>query len=175
MWTYSPSDVTFTYAGRALEGFSDNTFISISRESPLYSSKRAMDGTAEVVQQRYSKWVVILTLTQSSTSNDFLSAMQQFLFDNKISAMEYLPLIIKDNSGNTTFFAKDVWIEELPEQTFSDGMGEREWRFVCNDVYSTVGGNGPVDGLTEIMLGVNALYNGLVASNKLVKAIGGVL
>ena len=176
MWTYSPSDVSVTYAGKPLEGFGEDSFVSISRELPLYTSKRAMDGSVSVTQQRYSKWNVRVSLAQSSPSNNFLDGMQKFLFENNVTVMEYLPLIIKDGSGSTMFFAKDVWIDSVPEQSFGAGVSLREWSFTCNDVYSIIGGNSEdLDSVTEALAAVNALYAGLKASSNVVRAVGGLL
>ena len=173
--TYSPSDVSVTYAGKPIQGFSNENIVRISRESPTYTSKRAMDGSVCITQQRHSKWQVKIYLAQSSSSNDFLSGVQQLLFENNTSVMEYLPLIIKDNSGNTMFFAKDVWIEEIPEISFNQSIDTREWVFMCNDVNYILGGNDPdTDLVTQLISGVSAVQQALQASSGIVKAVSGL-
>jgi hypothetical protein len=173
MWTYSPSDVSITLAGKPIEGFSDGEFIRVTRESPLYTSKRAMDGTVAVTQQRYSKWTVVITLAQSSPSNNFLDGVQKILAEYNVAAMQWLPLIIKDNSGDTMFFAKDVWIEQVPEQVFGKDMSVREWTIVCNDVTSIIGGNSEdVDSVTEALQAVGVLLTAASTSRNIVQNIG---
>lgn len=175
MWTYSPIDVGITFAGKPLEGFSDRSFIKIERQDPLYTSKRAMDGTVAVTQQKYSVWKVSLTLAQSSPSNNFLDGVQKLMFDNRMSEMSYLPLIVKDNSGSTMFFAKDVWLDTIPVQEFSNGMTYREWVFSCNDAFSILGGNSEdLDSITEALTAVNVLYGLSKASRSVVSAVGRV-
>lgn len=177
MWTYSPSDVSVTFAGKPLEGFVDNgTFVSITRESPLYSSKRAMDGSVAITQQRYSKWIVTISLAQSSPSNNFLDGMQKIMFEKNITAMQFLPLIIKDTSGDTMFFAKDVWIDQVPTQEFGSGLNERQWQFTCNDVTSIIGGNSEdKDFITEALQAAGLVLDVLGGSDLLTRSLRRIL
>lgn len=141
MWTYAPSEVTVAFAGKHFVGFSDGSFVRITRVDPLYTSKRAMDGEVSVTQQTKSIWKVTVTLQQTSETNSFLSGVQRILIEKNITAFRWLPLIIKDNSGSTMFFAKDVWIENVPETTFADDMQTREWVFACNEAVMNLGSN----------------------------------
>lgn len=176
MWTYDPSSVSITFAGKPLEGFVSDNFVSITRESPLYTSKRAMDGTVAITQQRYSRWTVKITLQQSSPSNNLLDGVQKIMFEKNITAMQFLPLIIKDHSGDTMFFAKDVWLEQVPEQSFGSGMGTREWLFVCNDVTSIIGGNSEdTDSVAEALQALGVILDVYSGSSNLLKTIGRVL
>lgn len=176
MYTYSPSDVSVTFAGINISGFSDKDVVKIKRESPLYSSRRAMDGTVEVTQQRYSRWSVTISLAQSSPSNDFLFAVQQFFAENRVMVMEYLPLIIKDNSGTTFFFAKDVWIEEVPEIAFKDTLETREWALMCNNVVCNIGGNtDSVGSITEVLAAFNTVQAVYTSASSAIRGIGAML
>lgn len=173
MYTYSPSDVSITFAGKSLEGFSDKDIVRINRESPLFTSKRAMDGSVCITKQKYSRWSVTVYLAQSSPSNDLLNGVQKLLFNSYIKEMSYLPLIIKDTSGNTMFFAKDVWIEQLPEINFGQDMSVREWVFMCNDVECIIGGNSEdLDNLTEALQAITTIQDGLAFSTSLIKSVG---
>ena len=174
--TYSPSDVSVTFAGKPIEGFSQDNMVRISRESPNYTSKRGMDGSVCVTQQRYSKWQVKIYLAQSSASNDFLSGVQQLVANNRIPIMEFLPLIIKDNSGNTMFFAKDVWIEQIPEISFNNSLDTREWIFMCNDVNYILGGNDPdLDLVTEAIAAAGAIQQELSVATSYVRSVSSFL
>ena len=78
MYTYSPSDISITFAGVPIEGFSSDNVVRINRIDPVYTSKRAMDGSVAVTKQKYSKWQVSIFLSQSSQSNDLLNGVQNY-------------------------------------------------------------------------------------------------
>lgn len=172
MYTYSPSDISITFAGVPIEGFSSDNVVRINRIDPVYTSKRAMDGSVAVTKQKYSKWQVSIFLAQSSQSNDLLNGVQKLLFSADIKELQYLPLIIKDNSGTTMFFAKDVWIEQLPELEFGQSLATREWVFMCNDVECIIGGNAEdLSGITEAVAVISLLQTAYEGSRNLVRTV----
>lgn len=172
MYTYSPSDISITFAGVPIEGFSSDNVVRINRIDPVYTSKRAMDGSVAVTKQKYSKWQVSIFLSQSSQSNDLLNGVQKLLFSADIKELQYLPLIIKDNSGTTMFFAKDVWIEQLPELEFGQSLATREWVFMCNDVECIIGGNAEdLSGITEAVAVLSLLQTAYEGSRNLVRIV----
>lgn len=172
MYTYSPSDISITFAGVPIEGFSSDNVVRINRIDPVYTSKRAMDGSVAVTKQKYSKWQVSILLAQSSQSNDLLNGVQKLLFSADIKALQFLPLIIKDNSGTTMFFAKDVWIEQLPELEFGQSLATREWVFMCNDVECIIGGNAEdLSGITEAVAVLSLLQTAYEGSRNLVRIV----
>lgn len=172
MYTYSPSDISITFAGVPIEGFSSDNVVRINRIDPIYTSKRAMDGSVSVTKQKYSKWQVSIFLAQSSESNDLLNGVQKLLFSADIKALQYLPLIIKDNSGTTMFFAKDVWIEQLPELEFGQSLATREWVFMCNDVECIIGGNAEdLSGITEAVAVISLLQTAYEGSRNIVRTL----
>jgi hypothetical protein len=172
VYTYSPSDISITFAGVPIEGFSSDNVVRINRIDPIYTSKRAMDGSVSVTKQKYSKWQVSIFLAQSSESNDLLNGVQKLLFSADIKALQYLPLIIKDNSGTTMFFAKDVWIEQLPELEFGQSLATREWVFMCNDVECIIGGNAEdLSGITEAVAVISLLQTAYEGSRNIVRTL----
>jgi hypothetical protein len=172
VYTYSPSDISITFAGVPIEGFSSDNVVRINRIDPIYTSKRAMDGSVSVTKQKYSKWQVSIFLAQSSESNDLLNGVQKLLFSADIKELQYLPLIIKDNSGTTMFFAKDVWIEQLPELEFGQSLATREWVFMCNDVECIIGGNAEdLSGITEAVAVISLLQTAYEGSRNIVRTL----
>ena len=77
--TYSPSDVSVIYGLKPLNGFMDGSFITIHRETPLFSHQRSMDGKVALSMQRFSTYTVTLTLAQTSDSNQFLHSLQKLM------------------------------------------------------------------------------------------------
>lgn len=176
MWTYAPSEVTVAIAGKHLTGFADNAFVRITRENPLHTSKMAMDGSVSVTKQRYSKWTVTISLAQSSPSNNFLDGLQKILTEKNITAFQFIPLIIKDNSGSTMFFAKEIWLDSVPEQTFGSDMNLRDWVITCNNVESIIGGNAEdIDDVTKAIQAAGVILDVASSSSVFVKSIGRML
>lgn len=188
--TYSPSDVSVIYGLKHITGFTDGSFISIKRETPLFSHSRAMDGTLALAMQKYSTYTVTLTLAQTSDSNQFLHSLQKLMMKSltKVDSrspfsglsslsgikttvsnvISKLPFIIRDGSGNSVFFANDVWLSEEPDVTYSAGMEARTWTIKCLNATNSIAGNGEGDILAELA-GIGAIAEGVTG------VIGGLL
>lgn len=154
---YSPSDVSVTIAGLySVTGFSEGTFIRITKDTQQVSVTRAMDGTIARVKSPDTGWKVEITLAQSSPANDVFSTLWN---TDKVTGMGKFPLFIKDGSGSTMFMAGTAWVEELPDIVFSNSMETRTWRFAATDVLVNIGGNdkgdlGSILGLSASVLPV---------------------
>ena len=182
VYHYSPADVSITFAGKSISGFPDSgAFIEISRETPLFSNKRSMDGQVEIVVKKYSTYKVTITLSQSSQSNEYLSYLKSLqqkrtkkakergligisqlnsLFGNISSLVGKMPLIVKNSSGNALFFATDVWIETEPTVSYSDDITERVWQLRCFNSTHVIAGQESDDNLLEALTAVEALSSG---------------
>lgn len=188
--TYSPSDVSVVYGMKHLNGFMDGSFISIKRETALFSHQRAMDGTLALAMQKYSTYTVTLTLAQTSDSNQFLHSLQKLMLKSLTkldstspfsglsslsgikttvsNVISKLPFIIRDGSGNSVFFARDVWLDTEPDVTYSAGMESRVWTIKCLNATNSIAGNGEDDLLAELA-GIGAIAEGVTG------VIGGLL
>ena len=182
VYHYSPADVSITFAGKSISGFPDSgAFIEISRETPLFSNKRSMDGQVEIVVKKYSTYKVTITLSQSSQSNEYLSYLKSLqqkrtkkakergligisqlnsLFGNISSLVGKMPLIVKNSSGNALFFATDVWVESEPTISYSDTVSERVWQLRCFNATHVIAGQDSDDNLLEALTAVEALSSG---------------
>lgn len=180
--TYSPSDVSVVYGMKHLNGFMDGSFISIKRETALFSHQRSMDGTLALAMQKYSTYTVTLTLAQTSDSNQFLHSLQKLMLKSLTkldstspfsglsslsgikttvsNVISKLPFIIKDGSGNSVFFARDVWLDTEPDVTYSAGMESRVWTIKCLNATNSIAGNGEGDILAELA-GIGAIAEGV--------------
>ena len=180
--TYSPSDVSVIYGLKHISGFMDNSFISIKRETPVFSHSRLMDGHCAISVQKYSTYTVTLTLAQTSSSNQFLHSLQKTMMKSLTkldstspfsglsslsgiktivsNVISKLPFIIKDSSGNSVFFGTDVWLSEEPEVVYSAGMEGRTWTIKCLNASSSIAGNNDDDLLAELA-GIGAIAEGV--------------
>jgi hypothetical protein len=137
--TYSPSDVTITIAGmHSVTGYTDGTFVRITKDLKPFSKVRAMDGEQARMYFDDAGYKVELTLMQSSSSNNILQMIYNI---DTVTHMGKFPLFIKDGRGQTSFLAATAWIEQIPEVTFGTELSDRTWIFGCSDVALTIGGN----------------------------------
>ena len=75
----------------------------------------------------------------TTKSNDYLSNC--FNKDRK-TGNNMLPLIIKDLSGSTLFFAKQAWIKNFPESKRGRKISNQDWTFNTGQVDDPIiGGN----------------------------------
>ena len=180
--TYSPSDVSVVYGLKHINGFTDGSFISIHRETPIFSHSRAMDGGTAISVQKHSTYTVTLTLSQTSDSNQFLHSLQKLMMKSLTkldstspfsglsslsgiktvvsNVISKLPFIIKDSSGNSIFFAMDVWLDTEPGVVYSAGMESRVWTIKCLNATNSIAGNGENDILAELA-GIGAIAEGV--------------
>lgn len=180
--TYSPSDVSVIYGLKHINGFTDGSFITIHRETPLFSHQRSMDGKVALSMQRFSTYTVTLTLAQTSSSNEFLHSLQKLMMKSltKLDStspfsglsslsgikttvstiISKLPFIIRDGSGNSVFFSNECWLDTEPDVTYSAGMESRVWTIKCLNASSSIAGNNDDDLLGELA-GIGAIAGGV--------------
>ena len=68
--------------------------------------------------------------------------------------MGKFPLIIKDSSGESVFFAASCWIDSIPEVSYGTDVTEREWSITAPNGSMYVGGNYRQSGMMEDVIGV---------------------
>lgn len=148
--TYSPKDVTVTLAGmHSVTGYTDGTFVRITKDLKPFSKVRAMDGEQARMYFDDAGYRVELTLAQSSSSNNVLQMIYNI---DTVTHMGKFPLFIKDGRGQTSFLAATAWIEQIPDVTFSTELTDRTWVFGCSDVVLTIGGNGDTSLIEDSLL-----------------------
>lgn len=147
--TYAPSSVTATIAAfYTVEGFVDGSFITITKDSKPFSTQKAMNGETARIYKKDERFTVEITLAQSSVSNNVLSAIYNI---DIATGLGQFPLLIRDGSGTTTFFALSAHITDIPQVTFSNGMESRIWQIECTEASLSVGGNGSATDIENIL------------------------
>lgn len=138
--TYDPKKVIVSFGGVELTGFAEDSIIAIK---PMGDGTTSVVGCHGDVVRTISpdrRHEVTTSLLQTSSSNDYLCA---------IYARDYrqgdgvLPLIIKDLTGNTTFYDSQAWIVNNPEvnRTNDASDGSNEWVFQTANGNLNVGGS----------------------------------
>lgn len=137
--TYNPKKNIIIYGAKQLTGFAEDDMITIK---PLGDGMQIFSGADGEVGRSIdpnSTYEVTVSLAISSKSNDYLSNC--FNKDRK-TGNNMLPLIIKDLSGSTLFFAKQAWIKNFPESKRGRKISNQDWTFNTGQVDDPIiGGN----------------------------------
>lgn len=138
--TYDPTAVLVTWGPLLLGGFADEA-VSVVRNNDTFTSKVGADGTVSRVRTADRSGLITVTLNNTSPSNAELSAIM--IEDETItSGAGILPMIVKDMSGLSTYFAADAWIMKPPDTTLSKEITDRIWIFATGPLDIFIGGNG---------------------------------
>lgn len=153
LWTYSPEEVTILVMGVPLEGVVDGTFVSITRQAPVFTSSSTADGRITRTYNAADIWDIQFTLMNTSPSNGFLDKL--VLLD-RVTKRGKFPLMIKDGFGGTLIFSTTTWIEELPSITYGVEMTERVWTLKSANAVVNINGNESPSSMAEDILGTVA-------------------
>lgn len=137
--TFDPKSVIVTIGDVPMSGYADGTFLEITADTQQWTKVVGADGFTTRVKSNDYGGVMTLTLSQSSPSNDALSAL---LNVDKISNAGVVPILIKDLSGSTIMFSASGWIQQFPDVTFGNEINNRAWVIDLSDMDILVGGNG---------------------------------
>lgn len=153
LWTYSPEEVTILVMGVPLEGVVDGTFVSVTRQAPVFTSSSTADGRITRTYNAADIWDIQFTLMNTSPSNGFLDKL--VLLD-RVTKRGKFPIMIKDGFGGTLIFSTTTWIEDLPSITYGVEMTERVWTLKSANAVVNINGNESPSSMAEDILGTVA-------------------
>ena len=136
--TYDPKKVILLVNGTPIGGFADGTFIKAARSNDMFSKVSGADGEVTRVKSNDLSGEVVITLAQSSPSNDVLSALA---LKDELSNTGVVPVSIADSSGRSVFVSAFAWVRKQPDSEFSKDVSNREWTFDCANLSMVTGGN----------------------------------
>jgi hypothetical protein len=133
---YDPSQVSVVFLGNLIEGFAPGTFISVTLP-PLTADEAGVNSVARLkLNDRRAS--IEISLLQTNSANSTLTGI--VTLDKAGNGVG--PLVIKDGSGNSLFFALNAWIEQEPNITYaSDSVGTYTWTLKCADYEANIAGN----------------------------------
>lgn len=140
--TFDPKSVIITIGNIPMSGFADGTFLEVTADTQQFTKVIGADGYATRVKTNNYGGVLTLTISQSSPSNDALSAL---LTADRVSNAGVVPILIKDLSGSTILFSASGWIQQFPDITFGNTINNRAWVFDLAEMDMFIGGNGEND------------------------------
>lgn len=138
--TVNPKQVIITLGGVPITGYADGEFVNITRENDSFNKSAGADGQVTRVASGDRSGTVVLTLAQSSLSNDYLSGL---IIQDEATNDAIVPLAIKDLSGNTVVFAEHAWVRKPTDAAWGKDVQTREWNIDCADLDMLIGGNSP--------------------------------
>lgn len=146
---YSSSEVYMSILGKTMEGFAEDTFISIEPQEDSFKMKTSMDGLVQVSGIPAHIHNVTLSLQQTSPVNTLLHAL--FILHRKFGTKLRIPLLIRDDSTGTSFYASEVWFKTEPTLTFGANMNILQWQFMTKNAVYKINGNGSEDTSSDIL------------------------
>jgi hypothetical protein len=145
--TYSPIDVTIVISQEStglvhvVSGFVEDSHINIERDAETYTHYTGVDNTSTRIYNAITSGKVTASLTQSSASNDVLSALYNYDKQYRGTNKGLFSLTVKDGSGRSIMFAQEAYVGVVPNQQFGSGMNNRDWVFHCTQMDNYIGGN----------------------------------
>ena len=137
--TYDPKKVAVIFGARQITGFSEDDIITIEPSGDGMIKVVGADGEVARSIDPNETFKVTLHLMGSSMSNVFLSELYNL---DRATGAGLLPLIIKDLSGNTMFFAQQAWVTNFPEYEMGRELGVCDWEIDTGQISEpVVGGN----------------------------------
>lgn len=146
---YSPESVSCLAFGIPLNGFSDGTFINISKDKVAYGSTETTDGQVARIYTNSQTYTISLTFHRGSTSNDILTKLWQL---DELSQVGKFPLFIKDLSGTDLFFSTSTWIEGVPNMVQSTNFDTRTWILKSSQAVINIGSNQDASGILQDLI-----------------------
>jgi len=150
--TYSSEDVTIVitvpnYPPQIVTGYSDGTFVKITRAIESSKLYQGADKSGGRVFHSNNAGMVELTLSQISSTNDFLS--QIYANDSASRDSTWLfDMLIKDNTGRSYYEATQCFIAQIPESDFGVDISNRTWNVHSINLTQHIGGNAKIDPAT---------------------------
>lgn len=136
--TYSPTQISISVAGTTIRGYADGTFVSIEHEDDAFTKVVGADGEVARTHSANESARITLTLMQTSSSNDVLSALE---LADRISLKGVFPVMVKDNNGRSLYVANEAWVVKPADAEFGAEMSDREWMIDCAKLVPFTGGN----------------------------------
>lgn len=143
---YSPDEVNCLAFGIPLSGFSDGTFIKVTKDRLPYTTSETADGVITRLYTNSQTYSIELSFHRGSTSNDVLTKLWQL---DEITQRAKFPLLIKDLSGTDIFFSTNTWIEGIPSVAQSTTFDSRTWILRSSQAVLNIGSNRDASGILQ--------------------------
>lgn len=137
--SYNGKEVTIIIGAHKVEGYGDGDFLSISRNNDGWTYGNGADGEGYRAKSNDNSGTFVITLLQTSLSNDILSTLAS---TDELTGTGVFPVLVKDLSGRTVYQAQTAWVMKYADVTFAREKSEREWTIATDNLeVVNIGGN----------------------------------
>jgi len=142
--SYSPEDVNIVISqgtmSHVVSGYVDGTFLTISRLILASEPYTGADVSNARVVRSNKNSTVTLSLHQASESNDILGQLLRNDESTRDST-NLFSMTIKDNTGRSLYYARQCYIGNNPDSTYSNAIDSRDWAIHATKLEQVQGGN----------------------------------
>lgn len=141
MLQYDPTQVTLMYAGFLIDGFAEDSFITVETNEDRFSTY--VGCSAEVTRNINPNQTgkITVRLAQSSPSNAILDAEHGL---DSVTGRNVRSVVVLDGNGFSIHSAPEAWIVRPANADYNKEATEREWIIECAKLDSRSRGNSPI-------------------------------
>ncbi|MDD5034855.1 MAG: DUF3277 family protein [Methylococcaceae bacterium] len=140
---YDSKDVVITFGPILLGGFAEGSKVKVEQNEDSFKLAVGVDGDACRVKTNNRSAKITVTLLQSATCNDLLSAVHNEDILSP-SGDGIFPMSVLHKYGTTIVAVERAWIVKPPTVEFSNEVKEREWVFETDALIAQIGGSLPL-------------------------------
>lgn len=139
--TYSPKRLILAINGVQITGFSDTDIVTVTQDEPKFVKYIAVDGDVSRSYNPSSSGRFVISLNQTSQANEVLSTLLALDVATNTGEATFVVTLRDTNSNGTSYIAKNCWVENMPESSFSKEITTREWVIDTADMSYFVAGH----------------------------------
>ena len=130
MNTYNTLEIVAVWNGILIQGYMDGTFMTAEHDEDAVMKHTGAGGDVTRTINANKGGAVTFTLTQSSLTNNALSA----------AGTDKGSLLVKDLHGTTLISAEESWVKKKARVEYAKEVTGREWIIDCAALAMTVAG-----------------------------------
>ncbi len=142
---YSPNDITVVITREdglvhIIGGYSEDQMVTVEPAAESFTMYTSADNKSTLLFNANNSATVMLTLNQTTVSNDILSQLYEEFRASK-SPSKLFTITVKDNNGRSMYVSPQAFIGKRPSAIFANSMQNRDWTILCHDMQQFSGGN----------------------------------
>ncbi len=142
---YSPGDITVALTrddgfAHVIGGYMEDAMISVEPNQDTFTMFTSADNKSTLMFHEDSSATVMITLNQTSASNDVLTALYKEFRQAK-NPNKLFTITVKDNNGRSLYTSAQAFVGKLPTAAYANSMQARDWTIVCHNMDQNAGGN----------------------------------
>lgn len=136
--TYNFKQVAVIVGGRQITGFAEGDAVTVERNEDSWTLQVGAEGESTRSKSNNRSGKVTLRLQQASESNAVLDG---FRIADELADNGLVPVLVKDNSGNSLYSAEQAWVVKPPAAAHGNKSAEREWVLETDNLVILEAGN----------------------------------